>query len=83
MWTQARIATRCHLSCRIPDRYVVSPVASWIIVAESGSGALQRLGPLQKRGRIRIRIRIVAAGGVARSGRSVGIYLADFGGSDI
>ena len=39
-WTHDRIITRSHLSCRIPDRY---DVASWIIVALAGSGALQHL----------------------------------------
>ena len=40
MWTHDGIVTRSQLSCRIPDSYVVSPVASRTIVAGAGSGAL-------------------------------------------
>ena len=55
MKTHDRIVTRSHISCLIPDRYVVSPVASRILVVGSGSEALQRPGALQEycRGRIR------------------------------
>ena len=47
-WTHYGIVTRSHLSCRIPDRYVVSLVASRINVAGAASrsitGALQEQG---------------------------------------
>ena len=48
-WTHDGIVTRSHLSCRTPGRCVVSPVASQIIVAEAGSGALRRLEAVQER----------------------------------
>ena len=53
--TNDGIATWSHLSCRTPDRFVVSPVALRILVAAAGSGALPRPGSLQElcRGMIR------------------------------
>ena len=44
-WTQDGIFTLCHQSCRIPDRYMDSPLASQVIVAGLGSGALYGPGP--------------------------------------
>ena len=40
--THDEIVARSHSTCRISDHYVDSPVASRIIVAGAGSGALQR-----------------------------------------